>query len=399
MQPSRSRQIFPRRVSHRTSRRETIRVSRRHMAGRSIAAFRPVRPIGTAGAISILLAILLLGVIGCDGADSRRGGPADAEGTGAAAPDTPSPLSTEAGAASDAAGSLPPLRIAEQHGLAYAPLAVLQIEGSLEERLQRPVEWVRLGNATAIREAMLAGRLDVGFMGIPPYLIGQDRGMEWEAFTGLSRAPLGLVALDPTITSLSDLIAAGPRARLALPQPGSIQHILLAMALEADGLDPGALDSRLVSLGHPDGMAALLAGSEVRAHFTAPPFLTRELAEPGARLIVDGTEAFGQPFTFIIGVTRGGGEIPVAEVRDALAAAIERLARLRELPYPPDPASPEDGGSDERLLTALAAHYDLPEAELHRQLREEGIHFDTAIEGIPRFEVAMRRFGYLTGEE
>jgi NitT/TauT family transport system substrate-binding protein len=356
---------------------------------------RPGGHTGIAGATRAacgLLLIVLLGVTGCSPERGCNDGDLGAEGDGTVA----SPVRESAEAAEDAVPTAP-LRIAEQHGIAYAPLAVLQIEGILEERLQRPVEWVRLGNATAIREAMLADRLDVGFMGIPPYLIGRDRGMEWVAFTGLSRAPLGLVTLDPTITSLHDLVAAGPRARIALPQPGSIQHILLAMALEGAGLDAGALDTRLVSLGHPDGMTALLAGGEIRAHFTAPPFLTRELAEPGARLLVDGTEAFGQPFTFIIGVARSDQDVPVAAVRAAVEEAITRLGGLEDLPYPPAAGS-SDGGAEGLLLSALAAHYGLSEAEVHRQLREEGVDFGTAIEGMSRFEDGMRQLGYLTGE-
>jgi NitT/TauT family transport system substrate-binding protein len=343
---------------------------------------------------AIVLAVLLLGLSGC--IRGNEGAGSEPEAPRMISIPSPDGGSSEAGAgpASD-----PPLRIAEQHGLAYAPLAVLQIEGILEDRTGRPVEWVRLGNATAIRDAMLAGRLDVGFMGIPPYLIGRDRGMEWEVFTGLSRAPLGLVTLDPSITSLRDLVTAGPRARIALPQPGSIQHILLAMALEGEGFEATSLDARLVSLGHPDGMTALFAGSEIRAHFTAPPFLTRELAEPGARLLVDGTRAFGESFTFIIGVSRDDHEVPVAAVRAAIEDAITRLDHLRELPYPPESPGSESAEDGVLLLSALAAHYGLPEEELHRQLRDEGIHFDTAIAGVPRFEESMRRFGYLTGEE
>lgn len=291
------------------------------------------------------------------------------------------------------------LRIAEQHGLAYAPLAVLQITGGLESALDGPVEWVRMNNAAGIREAMLAGRLDVGFMGVPPYLIGKDRGMEWQVFVGLSEAPLGLVSLHREVVTLSDLVGRAGAGRIALPQPGSIQHILLAMALERRGFPPDALDSRLISMAHPDGMAALLARGDVVAHFTSPPFLGRELEEPGARLLVDGTEAFGRPFTFIVGVSTGiGGQstVPLSVVRGAVDDAVVRVSELQvQLSGNPNsPAPPESVA----LLEDLARFYGLDADDLAEQLISSGIRYSTEIHGVERFQRTMTRQGYLHNE-
>ena len=47
------------------------------------------------------------------------------------------------------------LVIAEQYGLAYAPLQVMRAEGFLEAELpDYEIEWSRLGNTAAIREAI-----------------------------------------------------------------------------------------------------------------------------------------------------------------------------------------------------------------------------------------------------
>ena len=70
------------------------------------------------------------------------------------------------------------LTIAEQFGIAYAPLQVMKQEGTLEKALPGvTIQWVQMGGPTAIREGMLAGQIDVGFMGIGPMLIGVDTGM------------------------------------------------------------------------------------------------------------------------------------------------------------------------------------------------------------------------------
>ena len=61
------------------------------------------------------------------------------------------------------------IRLSDQFGLAYAPVTAARMQGWFDEELPETViEWVTMGNATAIREAILARRLDGGFMGIPP---------------------------------------------------------------------------------------------------------------------------------------------------------------------------------------------------------------------------------------
>lgn len=281
-----------------------------------------------------------------------------------------------------------PLRVAEQHGLAYLPLGIMQVEGYLED-----VEWIRLGNASVIREAMLAGRLDVGFMGIPPYLIGRDNGTEWEVFTGLSEAPLGLVTLRDGYRSLRDL---EPSDRIALPQPGSIQHILLAMAAERTFGDPRYFDDRLVSMGHPEGYTALVARSEVAAHFTAPPYLFSALDEAGATLLLDGVEAFGDRFTFIVGVGAPGWSSDESRrsQRDAFSRALDRAIEAARLVQ--DPVTDEERREADRLLDALALFYSIDREDLERQLRRPGMVYSREIHGLDTFVSSMIRFGYLT---
>lgn len=282
------------------------------------------------------------------------------------------------------------IRIAEQHGLAYLPLAIMQVEALLEKELtdlpEVRVEWLRAGNATMIREAMLSGRLDIGFMGIPPFLIGLDRGTEWRIISGLSEAPLGLVTVRPGSRTLRDL---GPRDRIALPQPGSIQHILLAMAAEREFGDARRFDDRLVSMGHPEGLAALLAGRDVTAHFTAPPFLFRALEEQNGALLLDGREAFGDRFTFIVGVTAPGwDENPDnAPLLRAFLRALDRAIVLtRSLTNDPPPGP---------LLEKLARFYDLNEDSLRAQMAYPGMVYTREVHGMEQFIERMDRYGYL----
>jgi NitT/TauT family transport system substrate-binding protein len=216
-------------------------------------------------------------------------------------------------------------------------------------------------------------------MGIPPFLIGFDRGMDWRIFTGLSEAPLGLVTLEEDVRTLDDI---EPDDRIALPQPGSIQHILLSMAAERRFGNPERFDSRLVTLSHPDGMQALLAGREITAHFTSPPFLFEELDQEGARLILTGEEAFQGNFSFIVGAARRDFLSENRESVEALIESIEEaISLIRE-----DPAAAAD---------SAAAEYGIPADTLLSYIEYPGMKFATEVVGVERFISFMRQSGYV----
>lgn len=275
------------------------------------------------------------------------------------------------------------LIIAEQYGLAYAPLTVMQAKNFVEEiDPDLTIEWAKAGNTTAIREMMLAGKVDVGFMGIPPFLIARDKGMEWDIFMGLSQAPVGLVSSNPEIQSLADIQA---RDRIALPQPGSIQHILLAIAAEREFGDAARFDQQLVTMKHPDGMSAMLAGQELQLHFTSPPFIFMELDEPKTHLVLGGTEAMGGPFTFIIGAAPTRVQTEKADSLAVLKQALQKaMAFMREEP--------------EETIEILAQSYQLEPEVLKGYLENPELNYTDQVEGLDTFIDFMVRNGYLENE-
>ena len=271
------------------------------------------------------------------------------------------------------------ITIAEQYGLAYAPLQIMKSKGFLEElRPGVKVNWVRLANTAAIREAVLAGEVDAGFLGIPPLLIARDRKMPWKIATGLSRAPLGLVVPDEKIRRMEDIASD---FRIALPQPGSIQHILLSMALDREYSDPAMLDSSLVSMKHPDGMNALLSGA-VQGHFTSPPYIFQETRVEGFSLLLSGEEAFGGPFTFIVGMATEDFYRNHPDLyEDYLKAVDQSITYLYEHP--------------EESLKILSDAYGMDEDQLEEYLFHSGLVFETDIRGVDRFISFMLKTGMI----
>ncbi|QSX09393.1 ABC transporter substrate-binding protein [Alkalibacter rhizosphaerae] len=271
------------------------------------------------------------------------------------------------------------IRIAEQYGIAYAPVQVMKEMKYIEEELEgATVVWEQLANTAAIREAMIAGELDVGFMAIPPFLIGWDKGMDWKIATGLSYVPVGLVAKE----EIPSLEGIGSEHRIALPQPGSVQHILLSMASKREFGDPKRFDDRLVTLSHPDGVQALFSGSEVSAHFTSTPYLEQELDQEGFHLILDGKEAFGQEFSFIIGATTADFHEEDPEAYQAFVKGIQKsVDYINEKPR--------------EAAALLTKYYDMDEDTIYGYLTDPEAEFSTTAKGMKRFGDFMLESEYI----
>jgi NitT/TauT family transport system substrate-binding protein len=243
------------------------------------------------------------------------------------------------------------------------------------------VEWKRMGNTAAMREAMLARDLDIGFAAIPPFLIGKDSGMDWRIISGLSESPVALITPDSSLRTISDLTKDH---RIILPQPGSIQHILLAMLAEKETGDARAFDDRLLAMSHPDGVTALISGKGKELHFTAPPYMQEELAQEGFQILADGEEAFGGPFTFIVGICPER-VYERKEVYQAFKAALtDSILYMEENP--------------EESTAILMEAYSYDEESLKGYLAEEQMRYTTEVRGIETFASFMSRSGFLKTE-
>jgi len=271
--------------------------------------------------------------------------------------------------------------IAEQFGLAYAPLQIMKKEGILEKHLLGvEIGWKQVENTAAIREAMLANKVDIGFMAIPPFLIGWDKGMEWKIASGLSSMAVGLVTYKEDIRSIRDFT---DKDRIALPQPGSVQHILLSMAAEREFDNSHRFDNQIVTMSHPDGMNAILGKKDITGHFTSPPYLFKELEAEGMKQILDGREAFGKDFTFIVGVTTKEFHDKKPKEYQAFVKALEEsISFINDNP--------------EKSADLLAEDYGLSKEETLKYLRAKGTEYSEIVKGLHEFADFMERNDYIS---
>ncbi|MGH2372553.1 MAG: ABC transporter substrate-binding protein [bacterium] len=188
------------------------------------------------------------------------------------------------------------LRIAIQPGIGYAHLIIMREHKMLEKHLPGlQVEWLRLTSGPVIRDAMLAGQVDVGSGGVGPFIIAWDRGVKWKIVSALNQMPLYLNTNRDGVRTIKDLT---PADKIAMPAVGSIQHVVLQMAAEKELGNPLALDSLVVAMSHPDGMFALMSKREITGHLTSPPFQYLELQITGIRKVFDSYQIVGGPHTF-----------------------------------------------------------------------------------------------------
>jgi NitT/TauT family transport system substrate-binding protein len=190
--------------------------------------------------------------------------------------------------------------------LTFLVFAVMEHDKLVEKHVEAAglsapkVTFTRLSNNDAIRDAVLSGASDIGSTGVPSFLPmwaltkTTTNIMGVAAFNAL---PLVLVTSNPTVKTIADFTE---KDRIALPGVlNSTQAIVLQMAAEKLW-GPGnhkRLDALTVSRGHPDAFAALTSGSEITAHFAAPPFDRMALAKPGIRRMFSSHDVYGGPGT------------------------------------------------------------------------------------------------------
>jgi NitT/TauT family transport system substrate-binding protein len=223
-------------------------------------------------------------------------------------------------AAPGASASGQTVRLAQQYGMQYAPVYVAQALGLIEARLPGvTLEWTKLGGGSAINEALIAGRLDAAFMGIPPALIAIDKGVDYRIASGICVPPAELMVRQDAAASLSDLTADD---RIAVPGIGSIQHIMLSIAAERELGDANAFDNAIVAMANPDAYAALISGTDIAGHFASMPYIDLETDEGMKSILTAPVKA-----SIVCVTTRALHENAAVEaaITGALAEAIERI--------------------------------------------------------------------------
>lgn len=176
-----------------------------------------------------------------------------------------------------------------QPGLGASIFVTLKLQKTLEKQYPHTnIQWKIVNSGAAVREAILSNQGQLGSLGLPPFLVGWDKGMDWRVLLASSRGDSWLVALNSKFKSLKDF---GPNDKIGVVALDSQQAIVLRKAAQQQLGDAHALDKNLVSIGSADGEQALLSG-QLAAQLSGSPFQEREVAA-GGHVLLHTKDVFG----------------------------------------------------------------------------------------------------------
>lgn len=200
------------------------------------------------------------------------------------------------------------VRIAQQFGISYLPLMILEKEKLLEKHAKAAglgdvkVTWSKFAGGNVMNEALLSGSLHFASGGVGPFttLWAKTKGnLDVKGVTAMNVMPLYLNTRNPNVKTIKDFTE---KDKIALPAVKvSIQAVTLQMAAEKEFGEGNhnKMDALTVTMSHPDGQAALLSGSgEITGHFSSPPFQYQQLKQPGIRRVLSSYEVLGGAATF-----------------------------------------------------------------------------------------------------
>ncbi len=197
------------------------------------------------------------------------------------------------------------VRITRQPSIVYLPLVVMQ-EAKLVEKHTAAAglgtvkaTWTTLTSGGASTDALLAGNIDLVTSGCSNLLLLWDRTKgAVKGVAGASSVPMVIVSRNPDVKTIADF---SQRDRIAVPTlKVSMQATVLKLAAEKAFGDAGRdkLDPLTVQLGHPDAAAAVLSSNhEINSHFSLPPYLNQELADPRVHKVLDSADVVGGPLS------------------------------------------------------------------------------------------------------
>src|SRR2546423_11524858 len=176
-------------------------------------------------------------------------------------------------------------------------------------------EYLRLGGTQSLIDALLAGQMNFGIVGVPGLATLWDKtagtANEVRALSAAQAMPFMLVTNRPEVKTVRDF---DERDKIAVPGvKNSNQAICLQMAAAKEwGQDQYArLDPLTITLPHPDAAVAIIAKSkEVTGHYGVAPFQNYELAAPGVHAVLKSYDTLG-------GQTTNGVVLTTKKFRDA----------------------------------------------------------------------------------
>lgn len=274
------------------------------------------------------------------------------------------------------------LVIATQVGLSHSGTILMNELGILKECLPEDVD-VELkeitGGGAAVREALSTNEVNIGGMGIPPYLIGKDKDLDLTLLSGLAVNPYVLVSNTDRIKTIEDI---SENDKIALLQFGSIQHIMLSSIAEKEFGDSKKFENNIVTMPENDSIASLEAGKEVSVYLGPQPVVQKAIDLENTNVIANVSDYIGN-VTSVVAVANSKYYKENKDICDAYNQALQKTFEyMNENP--------------DECIKILAAKFNMDEeyfANIYKQ-----VIFSKDIYGFDDIADFMYRNSYLTSK-
>jgi NitT/TauT family transport system substrate-binding protein len=200
--------------------------------------------------------------------------------------------------------------IAQQYGVAFLPLMVMERDKLLEKHARAAglgevsATWVKVAGPSVMNDGVVSGAIQFISVGAPSLITLWEKTRDNVGVKGVSAMttyPLYLNVRNPAVKSIKDF---SDKDRIVVPSVKvSTQAIMLQMAAAKEFGDANyaRLDPWTIGLSHPDGLLAITNNSGgVDAHFTTSPFHEQEMKIPGVRTLTTSYEILGGPATAVV---------------------------------------------------------------------------------------------------
>ena len=214
-------------------------------------------------------------------------------------------LATIAGSATAESNEI---SIAQQYGVSFLPLMVMERDKLIEKHAKAAglgdvkVNWVKVAGPSVMNDGVISGALQFIAVGAPSLITLWDKtNGAVKGVSAMTTYPLYLNTRNPNVKSPRDF---SEKDKIVVPSiKVSTQAIMLQMlaAKEFGDANYAHFDPWTVALSHPDGLLALTNNTAgVTAHFTSSPFHEQEMKIPGVHLLTTNYEILGGPATAVV---------------------------------------------------------------------------------------------------
>jgi NitT/TauT family transport system substrate-binding protein len=209
-----------------------------------------------------------------------------------------------------ARAEMPEINVAQQYGVAFLPLMLMERDKLVEKHARAEglgeikVGWVKVAGPSVMNDGIISGALQFISVGAPSLITLWDKtrdNVQIKGMSALTTYPLYLNVRNPNIKSIRDF---SDKDKIAVPSVKiSTQAIMLQMAAAKEYGDQNYahFDAWTVGLSHPDALIAFTNQTGgVDAHFATSPFHEQEIKVPGIRTLTTNYEILGGPATALV---------------------------------------------------------------------------------------------------